>query len=682
MADKELDKMKLATMLNSTPSSGGLNATNTRTPSFVDPSSRLSLALDEWRRSNAPAAYLLRGDPQGLINELTTPKPVPTTEQSLQDMYNFAVGSIAPIEGGAESSFSSKLNLKPRISADKLKGPDLQPARNFINQSKSLPGVTKEGHDFGTKVAKLIDPDTVMSKQDFVKDLRPNQYRKIDMESTAANAYAHYRQEAEDNFGSYLSDAHLEHAGVPDEHSPHIFETLTNRQHSLDNDPEIIQQNKELFNEMPKSTREYLKKEGVSNVDELDSWYDHLVHENIDDYIQYAYSTGEMDYDINAGGYRYKGIQRLVPKELTGNKYFEIGVTHPNQEGIPYKHYDAPEDPNGLIGHVRGSIITEPTPVTTGSRSKFWAKPGDTIIEEVQADAQKTADQVDHLHQVHGTVTKAGIQHALENGSRTVYVPTSRAIGAGERGSPGGEFASIYDSQVMNEAVNPLKDMEGVKYTPPTQTPYSYPWTGLQHEDAYNVLGIPKSQHAPADLYTIRDDRPWHQEQQYANMNPRQEILNNIDKHQKALEREKRLQENVTPVATSAFTPADYNKRIVDIQKSLDANQNYLKWMDEKFPGDVNTQKSTFNDAIKQVLDKRNTEIQNIQQSTNEMPYHKLEFTDEAANNIINGEGQSLPGYKKGGSVKKIDTKSKNSDIMHQSLAQMRAEILRRNYGN
>ena len=66
------------------------------------------------------------------------------------------------------------------------------------------------------------------------------------------------------------------------------------------------------------------------------------------------------------------------------------------------------------------------------------------------SDAQKIAEQTGHLHQVHGTLAKAAIQDALEKGSHTVYMPTSRAIGA-VRGSPGGEYATIYDDAIIRE---------------------------------------------------------------------------------------------------------------------------------------------------------------------------------------------------------------------------------------
>jgi len=83
--------------------------------------------------------------------------------------------------------------------------------------------------------------------------------------------------------------------------------------------------------------------------------------------------------------------------------------------------------------------------------------------------------------------------------------------------------------------------------------------------------------------------------------------------------------------------------------------------MDEKFPVDKTLPPEMIGpgnqnyEFLKHTLDvskQRAKEIKGVQDSEAEMPYHKLEFTDEAANNIINGEGQSLPGYKKGGSVK------------------------------
>jgi hypothetical protein len=255
-----------------------------------------------------------------------------------------------------------------------------------------------------------------------------------------------------------------------------------------------------------------------------------------------------------------------------------------------------------------------------------------------------------------------------------VYIPTSRAVGA-VRGTPGGEYGSIYDSQVLKEAINPLKEMEGVTHTPPTQTPYSHPWTGASSTDAYNLLGIPARQHVIADKFLYHGGKD--------------EINNSIKHWQDRIE----SNNNIKDAGRDIQTPEQlqvYDEENAKANRIIKDNQDFLKTIDEKFPIDKTLPPEMIGpgnqnyELLRHTLDtskQRAREIKGVQDSEAEMPYHKLEFTDEAANNIINGEGQQLPGYKKGGSVKKIDTKSKNSDIMHQSLAQMRAEILRRKHG-
>lgn len=85
------------------------------------------------QNSNTAGAYLMRGDPQGLWKDLNTPKPVPSTDEAMRNMYNLAIGSIAPVESGlskfvpnvkAGEEFLVQHNLTPEklIAADKLGG--------------------------------------------------------------------------------------------------------------------------------------------------------------------------------------------------------------------------------------------------------------------------------------------------------------------------------------------------------------------------------------------------------------------------------------------------------------------------------------------------------------------------------------------------------------------------------
>jgi len=605
MADKELDKMKLATMLNSTPSSGGLNATNTRTPSFVDPSSRLSLALDEWRRGNAPAAYLLRGDPQGLINELTTPKPVPTTEQSLQDMYNFAVGSIAPIEGGAESSFSSNLNLKPRISADKLKGPDLQPAQNFMQQVKSLPGVTKEGLKNG---AKGIDvTNDVMSKQDFANQFKAPEYKKVDLKTLSSDINEHYRDIVEDNLDDYDVFRSM---GLPNELHDHAAN--------------IMYGGGEL-EDLPKNIQKQFKDHGYHDVSSLEDAFMMEKENSIANGIEYLLDTDGHDAAAVLNGqpsYKYIGHQRILDQFTPiDHKYFEIGVTHPAQEGIPYRHYNDADAPKGLIGHVRGSFLNEDAnnivEGTTFPKNSM-------LIEEIQSDAQQKAAQTGPLHQVHGTLFKAAVQHALENGADTVYLPTANTIKEIRRYEPTeAPHLNIYDTDIIKEGLNPTLQIPGVKHSLVTS---DAPRKVISHtteaqrdamanRHAINQTGLNSNYGIGADLHnTLMQGQT--SENGIADF-----ILKNAKPEEYSMLKDKYGERKYGEIINKPFTSINANSMINDI---IAAAQQYTK----------------------------DNPLITSAQDTSAPLYHKIEFSPEAKDTILNGSGQTAPGYKKGGSVK------------------------------
>jgi hypothetical protein len=85
------------------------------------------------QNSNTAGAYLMRGDPQGLWKDLNTPKPVPSTDEAMRNMYNLAIGSIAPVESGLSKfvpnvksgeEFLVQHNLTPQklIAANELGG--------------------------------------------------------------------------------------------------------------------------------------------------------------------------------------------------------------------------------------------------------------------------------------------------------------------------------------------------------------------------------------------------------------------------------------------------------------------------------------------------------------------------------------------------------------------------------
>jgi hypothetical protein len=134
-----------------------------------------------------------------------------------------------------------------------------------------------------------------------------------------------------------------------------------------------------------------------------------------------------------------------------------------------YKHYPGHEGEEGLIGHVRGTFIPADAPDEArqliqprlSSDEKIFAKPNSMVIEEIQSDAQKGKAQSGALRQAHGTVFKAAIQHALENGADTVYYPTAKPISA-VRLKESSAYAPIYDQQILKEGLKPLLKIPGV----------------------------------------------------------------------------------------------------------------------------------------------------------------------------------------------------------------------------
>jgi hypothetical protein len=60
---------------------------------------------------------------------------------------------------------------------------------------------------------------------------------------------------------------------------------------------------------------------------------------------------------------------------------------------------------------------------------------------------------------------KGAVQHALEQGVNTVYLPTAKTIGLARLSKPD-SYASIYDQEVIKYGLNPLKEIPGVEVNP------------------------------------------------------------------------------------------------------------------------------------------------------------------------------------------------------------------------
>tara|TARA_R110002126_G_scaffold204767_2_gene352119 strand:- start:234 stop:2396 length:2163 start_codon:yes stop_codon:yes gene_type:complete len=375
-----------------------------------------------------------------------------------------AGGSAAGGVGGSASrsptvsnivKAQGNLNLTPRARAEALKGSDTQTAESFLNQLRGQPGMTQSGFDDLVKRYQGLEPNTRMTKAEFEQRIPASQYNKIDLRSSEQTANAHLMTEAEDqvrhNLGSVYERV-LDRLGVPVNNS-----TLSDIQDYHEN---ILD-----FENLSDDMQQRLYSAGIDDtegkyalMDIFDEERDNLVNYNYELMVD-DYELGDMD--MPAGGYGYKDYQRLIANpESHSDRYFELGVTHPEQSG-KYKHYServSAEDGGGLIGHVRGTFTGEEGAGLVGGE---YAKPRSMVIEEIQSDAQKTAGQSGPLRQAHGTMFKAAIQHALENGADTVYYPSAREI-AGVRNKPASAYAPIYDQQIVKEGLKPLLKIPGV----------------------------------------------------------------------------------------------------------------------------------------------------------------------------------------------------------------------------
>ena len=353
------------------------------------------------------------------------------------------------------------LNLKPIARAEILKGPEAQTPENFLNQLRGKPGMTQEGFDDLAKRYQGLEPNTRMTKAEFEQNIPASQYNKVDLANSAESADAHLLQQAEelvmeDRFNIY--EGVLEHIGArPTRENL----TLLDEYHN----------NNLPFEQLTPDLQRGLTRVEATTPDRMNV-LDDIFAEERQNAVNNTFETlREQDYaysGLEPGGYAYREYQRLlVNPEDTDTGYFEIGVSHPDQMS-GYKHYPGHEGEEGLIGHVRGTFI--PADAADDARrlfsvrlndEKILAKPNSMIIEEIQSDAQKGKAQSGALRQAHGTMFKAAIQHALENGADTVYYPTAKTIG-GVRLKEGSAYAPIYDQQIVKEGLKPLLKIPGV----------------------------------------------------------------------------------------------------------------------------------------------------------------------------------------------------------------------------
>ena len=416
------------------------------------------------------------------------------------------------------------LNIQPAIRAEALRGPDSQPVRNFLQQVRGLPGVTQEGLTTGLMAFENMDPNTRMTKAEFVRELLPSSYEIVDLRNAAADSSAHYRSEAELHLEDDPEDIYNQ-LGLPERYHEEFSEAL---------------QYKYGFEDLSAGLKKALKKLKINNDGELTLAYDEAYKSAVETTMEYMADMNNEELDLDENGYVYSNIQRLTGPNM-GDVYGEFGVAHPDQQG-EYTHYTSA--PEGTMGHFRGTynpgdpmtlstfgttltperikqldkefkkafgsdlltdnnrlrnlkkLISKPdfTPGDAHYLNKYiednlnedfeWTedamvdkmqkiarkkveeasvetKPGSYVIEEIQSDVQKGAQQKGHLHQVHGILFKAAIQKGLELGADTIYLPTGEVI-AKARNEKTSSFAPIYDQAIVKEGLKPLLKIPGV----------------------------------------------------------------------------------------------------------------------------------------------------------------------------------------------------------------------------
>lgn len=403
----------------------------------------------------APAAKLVK---QGAV-KLAPEMAAMAERYALQPQY------VVPPEGN--------LNFRPAIEAGKIKGPEKQRAGDMLRQLRNKPGITKEAlDDIRDRIVRVKgSTNKVMTKAEFESFVEPSKYEKVDLKRAAKGDIEHYMQEAEAQMDPEQAVTHL---GVP---SYYV------------NDALMLQYGDIEFHELDRDSQRILGRiYGIDESMDPDDIRNAVEDINYDAYHEVLYDRAEMLAEMDAGegmqtAYPYEGVQRLVSSQPK-DSYFELGVTHPSQKQ-EYRHYRSDYAPEGLVGHIRGSHLIDPTGIYGGVETL----PNSYIVEEIQSDAQKIADQTGHLRQVHGTLAKAAIQDAIERGADRIYFPTSYSIGA-SRGRPATEYASIYDQAIQKEALDPLVQKYGVQLEP-QMARHLFPDPIPKVRPAYSIEEVP-----------------------------------------------------------------------------------------------------------------------------------------------------------------------------------------------
>jgi hypothetical protein len=351
------------------------------------------------------------------------------------------------------------LNLRPSVLASAFKGPEKQKVGDFIKQINGMKSLTKEGKAGALASLKAMDPDTVVTKQFIEDSFEPSRFGKIDLKGASDDLDAHLTQQAQDHaYGrDDLDELFSEYMGY--DYDPNLGRKLNRIREATSPEAQL-----EALNDLPIGVREdfnrwgIIERDGSLNATQLDAYHDEMMNSVVDRELEYL-RTNYEDYG-DVGDYSYRDFQRLTHGD--DDNYVEIGVSHPDAPAN-YKHYM--NSPEPIVSHFRGSGDMSKARLFDETDTTFDLDPNSFVIEELQSDVQKGIKQEGPYHLPHATAFKAAVQHALEKGHDTVYLPTARTI-AGVRGKGAESFAPIYDQEVVNYGLSPLTRMEGVTVEP------------------------------------------------------------------------------------------------------------------------------------------------------------------------------------------------------------------------
>jgi hypothetical protein len=378
--------------------------------------------------------------------------------------------SLFPSMAEAGKSYIVKpegnLNLTPIVRAESLKGPDKQTVGNFMRQVQSIPGVTKAGIAEALSHIKELDQTSLITKSEFEKLIPASQYSKVDL-SDSAGVNQHLLDEADE----------LIH-----ENADLLYENISERLglDPYENDNAYFLQQLDAgevgLEDAPPG---FLEAFGDTPENEILNAFDSIKQEEHTELVnQYVMERMEDADEPQRNVYQYDQRLRANYKNADEGDYFEIGVAHPEAQ-TEYHHYNGEEN---LFGHARGSFIrADASPedrllIVPYSETTITAKPNSVVIEEIQTDSlkgeyktvegqlkRKHLPQKGILNQANSTVFKAAIQHALEGGADTVYLPTAKTVASHkERSLEEKQLVPVYDKQVVEEGLRPLLKVPGV----------------------------------------------------------------------------------------------------------------------------------------------------------------------------------------------------------------------------